>query len=242
MWQKTFEQYKSDGFTVVGLALDAEGIEPARRYYKRHGVTFPALVDPNYATGFGAVPKTFFVNELGVVQQLDGWRDRVESPSKLKPATEAVRKQWTAPSDRLSPEAVAELVEKNELDPQNLAVAVELASRHNALGLHGDARSVLERAVKPHDPREVAGGKDDQTRRLLGQAYFQLSRSRTDDRDMQVRYATLSFYLNPSVGYGKQIARIIAPEKFDRPDGRFDNRFREATLSRLRKERSEWLK
>ena len=55
---------------------------------------------------------------------------------------------------------------------------------------------------------------------------------------MQVHHATLSFYLNPTVGFGKQIARIIAPEKFDgQPDGLFDNTFREATLRRLRQQR-----
>ena len=35
------------------------------------------------------------------------------------------------------------------------------------------------------------------------------------DRDSQVRHATISFYLSPTIGFGKQIARIIAPEKFD---------------------------
>ncbi|MBI2480601.1 MAG: hypothetical protein HYV60_18845, partial [Planctomycetia bacterium] len=78
--------------------------------------------------------------------------------------------------------------------------------------------------------------------RLLGQAYFQLSRSHAGDREAQVRFASLSFYLNPSVGFGKQIARIISPEKFDgRPDGDFDNTSREATLQRLSEERKAWL-
>ncbi|MEX0702328.1 MAG: hypothetical protein WD069_09555 [Planctomycetales bacterium] len=34
---------------------------------------------------------------------------------------------------------------------------------------------------------------------------------------------------------------IRAPEKFDLPDGSFDNRFREGTLARLKKERAAWL-
>ena len=73
MWQQLFEKYGSEEFTVVGLALDAEGIAPAKLYYEKFGVTFPSLVDPDYATGFGAVPKTFFVDELfGCV--LRGWR------------------------------------------------------------------------------------------------------------------------------------------------------------------------
>lgn len=71
MWQKKFEQYRRMGFNVVGIALDAEGIAPAKLYYERFGVTFPALVDPNYVTGFGAVPKTFLVDEHGVVRELE---------------------------------------------------------------------------------------------------------------------------------------------------------------------------
>jgi len=69
-----------------------------------------------------------------------------------------------------------------------------------------------------------------------------LSRAAAGNRKAQVKHATLSFYLNPSVGYGKKIARIIAPEKFDgRPKGDFDNRFRERTLRHLQQERQAWL-
>ena len=57
-----------------------------------------------------------------------------------------------------------------------------------------------------------------------------------------MRHATTSFYLHPTIGFGKQISRIIAPEKFDgRPKGDFDNDFREGTLKRLQAEREAWL-
>ena len=79
MWQKKFQQYGDDSFTIVGLALDVEGVEPAKRYYEKFGVTFPSLVDPNYATRFGAVPKTFFVDELGVVQSARSWERRLKT-------------------------------------------------------------------------------------------------------------------------------------------------------------------
>ena len=76
---------------------------------------------------------------------------------------------------------------------------------------------------------------------LLSQVYLQLARSAAS-QELRVEHATMSFYLNPTIGFGKQIARIIAPEKFDgRPDGSFDNAFREGTLRRLVKERREWL-
>lgn len=243
MWQKEFERFRDQGFTVVGIALDAEGIAPAKLYYEKFGVTFPALVDPNYATGFGAVPKTFFVDEHGVAQPLRDWQQRLRPTSQLKPVTDAIRAQWTEPGERLDASSIAGLVEKYRLDSSDLATAVELTSRYLQLNLTSEARGVLESVVKHYRPKEVARKGPRETVELLGQAFFQLSRASVGDRQRQVDYATMSFYLSPSVGYGKQIARIIEPAKFDhRPRGDFDNQFREGTLRRLRQERDAWLK
>lgn len=242
MWQQTFEKYRDLGFTVVGIALDSEGIAPAKIYYDQYEVTFPALVDPNYATRLTAVPKTFFVNEHGVVQELDDWQKRLVPEGELAPVTDVDRRKWTETGARLDAQSIAALVAELENDPNDLAAAVDLASRYLDLGLKPEAARVLRSAVERFDARAVARGDDVAQKRLLAQAYFQLSRASADNREDEVRYATISFYLNPSVGYGKQIARIIAPEKFDhRPNGDFDNRFREATLRRLRAERRKWL-
>lgn len=241
MWQQLFEKYGSEEFTVVGLALDAEGIGPAKLYYEKHGVRFPSLVDPDYATQFGAVPKTFFVNELGVVGDLKSWEQQLSKLGETQPVTKAIRSQWSEPASRLDSAVLANLVEANSGTPKDLAIATQLASRYLALGLHSEARTVLERAVEPYDVKAVArqGGSP---ARLLGQAYFQLMRCHEGDRASQVRYATISYNLNPSVGFAKQIARIIAPDKFDkRPSGRLDNPFREATYQRLKRERAAWL-
>lgn len=241
MWQKTFEKYRSEGFTVVGLALDAEGVAPAKKYYERFGVTFPALVDPNYATGFGVVPLTFFVNEHGIVQPLRGWEERLAPESELAKVTNEVRAQWTRPGSRLDPAEMARLVEANRKDPRDVKTAVDLSSRYLDLELPVEARKVLKIAVKGHDLRKAARSTESQ--RLFGQAYFQLSRASVGNRDQQVQHATTSFYIFPSIGFGKQIARIIDPAKFDgRPEGDFDNEFREATLRRLKIEREEWLR
>ena len=243
MWQKTFEKYRSEGFTVVGLALDAEGVAPAKKYYERFGVTFPALVDPNYATGFGAVPKTFFVNEHGVVQSLRGWEEQLAPKSELAKVSDKVRVQWSSPGSRLGPAEMARLVEANRKDPHDLKTAIDLSSRYLDLELPAEARKLLDVAVKGRDLKKAAQSGSEEPARLLGQAYFQLSRASVENRDEQVRHATTSFYLNPTIGFGKQIARIIAPEKFDgRPRGDFDNAFREGTLRRLKSEREEWLR
>jgi hypothetical protein len=241
VWQETFAKYKSEGFTIVGLALDSEGIAPAKRYYDKYGVKFHALVDPNYATGFAVVPKTFFVNEHGVVQQTKGWEERLKPAGELQPVTDEIRAMWSEPGKRLDSAAIANLVAEHEKNPADLASAVELASRYLDLKLHSEARTVLQAAVGHYDAKQVSLSDDAQAARLLGQAYFQLARASTHSREDAVRYATLSFYLHPTVGFGKQIARIIAPEKFDgRPKGDFDNIFREGTLLRLRQERKVW--
>jgi hypothetical protein len=247
VWQKAFEKYQSEGFTVVGIALDAEGIPPAKRYYDKYGVTFPALVDPNYATRLTTVPHTYLVDEHGVVRKVlrgpDGLDKLIKPVKELRPVTDKVRAQWSEPARRLDKEAIRALMKKHKEDAKDLQTAVQLASRLLDRERTGEARKVLEAAVESYDARKVARGKDEEKTRLLGQAYFQLSRACIGDREAQVKHATLSFYLAPSVGYGKQIARIIAPEKFDgRPGGDFDNRFREATLRRLRKEREQWLR
>jgi len=241
VWQAAFEKYGSDEFTIVGLALDAEGVAPAKLYYEKFGVTFPALVDPDYATQFGAVPKTFFVDEQGVVLELKDWEGQLARLGPLRPVTKEISSQWTPVGNRLDAAAIAGLSEANKTNAKDLTVATELASRYLALQLQNEARFVLQRAIEQYDAKSVARARNDDAR-LLGQAFFQLARSQEGDRDAQVRSASLAFYLNPTVGFGKQIARIIAPEKFDgRPDGDFDNTFREGTLRRLNEERKAWL-
>ena len=199
------------------------------------------MVDPDYATRFGAVPKTFFVDEHGVVLDIRNWRQRLPELGKTRPVTTEIRAQWSDPDARLGAVELARLADANSRDQSDLDVATQLGARYSALGLYQEARVVLQRAVKHHDTKAIAqaGGAESWQ---LGQAYFQLSRAFEGDREGQVRHATTSFYLNPTIGFGKQIARIISPEKFDgRPKGDFDNRFREATLRRLKQERKEWL-
>jgi hypothetical protein len=241
VWQKKYEEYGSDNFTIVGLALDAEGIAPAKLYYDRFGVTFPSLVDPDYATRFGAVPKTFLVDEHGVVLDAENWEETITQLGPIRHVSDEVRALWSPAGARLDAAALERLARESSASPRNLLLATQLASRYLALELHKEARAVLERAVGHYDAKAVAraGGKSAQ---LLGQAYFQLSRAYEGDRQHQVEYAEQSFFLQPTVGFGKQIARIIDPEKFDgRPQGDFDNQFREGTLRRLKQQRLEWL-
>lgn len=241
MWQKKFEKYGSETFTVVGLALDAEGIAPAKKYYEGFGVTFPSLVDPDYATQLGAVPKTIFVDEHGLVQNARNWEQQLARFGNVRPVSGAVRSQWSSPDSRFDPVAMASLAAANRDAPADLAVATQLASRYLALELRAEAKSILIHAIDEYDARAVANKGGTQSR-LLGQAYFQMMRCLPGDRTGQIEFATISYFLNPSIGFAKQIARVIDPSKFDnRRDGSLDDTFREATYQRLKREREKWL-
>lgn len=241
MWQKKFEKYGSESFTVVGLALDLEGVGPAKRYYDKYGVTFPSLVDPDYATRFGAVPKTFFVDESGVVRSSKNWERRLATAGPVERVPDDVRKKWSPAGQSFEATSLSNLVAANASDSDDLIVAAQLGSRFIALGLNEQATVVLLRAAKAHDAKSAArvGGR---IAGQLAQVHFQLSRSYVGTPGKRVRHATLAYFLNPSIGLGKQIARLISPEKFDeRSDGTLDDKFREATLQRLIKERKSWL-
>ncbi len=250
MWQAIHTKLNDKGFTVVGIALDSEGIGPAKTYYDKYKVTFPSLIDPNYATKFGAVPYTFLIDEHGVVRkQFRSAPRRAEDVAKylkpegeLRPVTAKIRKQWSKPGERLHPSAIAVLVKLNKQNPKDLKIVNQLASRYLDLKKFETTRKIIGVAIKHYSAKEVARGEDVAIRKALAQAYFQLSRASVGDRTAQVKHATMSFYLAPTIGYAKQIARIIAPEKFDTKSGRFDNQFREATRRRLYKERAAWLK
>ena len=230
---------------MVGLALDADGIPAAKRYYNKSKVTFPALVDPNYATRFEYVPRTFFINEHGVVQKIitrdKGWESLIQPDEKPQPVTDIIRNKWTTPGKRFDKQLIEALIQQHKTNPKDIRIGTELASRYIDSKRYAEARLLLNDVVNHYNAKQVVRNKDKQLTQQLAQAYFQLSRANVADRKAAVKCATMSFYLHPTIGYGKQIARIIAPEKFDRPDGRFDNRFREGTLKRLRKERTKWL-
>lgn len=241
VWQKRFEKYGSEDFTVVGLALDAEGIAPAKRYYDRFNVTFPSLVDPNYATQFGVVPKTIFIDEHGVVRSASNWERQLAKLGDVRPVPKTAREQWSAAESRFDAGAIARLAAANTAAPADLRIATQLASRYFALKLRTEAKAVLARAIQPYDAKAIARKGGAQSR-LLGQAYFQMMRCHEGDRRRQTEYATISYYLNPTIGFAKQIARVIDPTKFDnRRDGSLDDTFRQATYERLKRERKQWL-
>ncbi|MEM6277856.1 MAG: TlpA disulfide reductase family protein [Verrucomicrobiota bacterium] len=239
MWQEVFEKYGSDKFTVVGIAMDTEGIAPAKKQYERFGVTFPALVDPNYATRFDYVPWVFFVNEHGVVQEVD-WKDGVKSLEAYLPVSDYERDQWTSVGERTGVEAVAKLKADFEKDPRNLSLGSELASRLIALNQHKQAQSLLKPLVEKYDPLTIARSGDREQIVALADAFLQLSRAEKERED-QVKAARLAYFVYPTKGYIKQVIRIEGPEYFDNTEsGLMDSDYRSAGIRRLEAERKEW--
>jgi peroxiredoxin len=243
VWQERYEELKGDGFTIVGIAMDSEGIEPAKKYYEKHGVTFPSLVDPNFATGFGYVPWTFFIDEHGVVRgKGDDWKKMIKPTNKLRPVTPRILAKWTSSKSRLMPEVMAALQEKQQERPKDLSIATELASRYLTLGEGAKAEIILNAAIGSYDAKQVArtGGKEQ--RILLSRAYLQLARAEKGDRRAQVDAARTAYYLAPSIGLAKQISRIADPGKFDnRPDGKLDDPYRNNYAKRILADRKVWL-
>ena len=66
--QKTYEKYRAQGLTVLGI--DAQDFrEDAKRFTKRFGVTYPVVYDGSGSTlgkwGVTGFPETFFVDRSG---------------------------------------------------------------------------------------------------------------------------------------------------------------------------------
>jgi cytochrome c biogenesis protein CcmG/thiol:disulfide interchange protein DsbE len=66
--QKTYEKYRAQGLTVLGIdAQDFRG--DAKRFAKRYGVTYPVVYDGSGSTlgkwGVTGFPETFFVDRSG---------------------------------------------------------------------------------------------------------------------------------------------------------------------------------
>ena len=66
--QKTYEKYRAQGLTVLGI--DAQDFrQDARRFTKRFGVTYPVVYDGSGSTlgkwGVTGFPETFFIDRSG---------------------------------------------------------------------------------------------------------------------------------------------------------------------------------
>jgi len=66
---KLQDSFQAEGFSVIGLSVDEDGVAPVKRLIDKTGINYPVLMaDNKVARGFGGVsgiPVTFLVNHKG---------------------------------------------------------------------------------------------------------------------------------------------------------------------------------
>ena len=187
--QKTYEKYKAQGLTVLGIdAQDFRG--DARSFAKRFGLTYPVVYDGSGSTlgkwGVTGFPETFFVDRSGrlVGEQIQGGIDT----ERNKAAYQQASRRRSAPAmTRLAAGLLIGLAlffrrcrarrpaepgrsrDRDRLpDMPHDAGHVDVADRHSDEGVHphghrpGQDRSPDQgRARRPVRPRRAGGAAEE---------------------------------------------------------------------------------
>ncbi len=73
-FESVFEDYRSRGFTVVGLSADLGGDGPVRSFVRGHGITYPvAMASDGIRRRYGGVdmlPQSFLLDRQGRVRKM----------------------------------------------------------------------------------------------------------------------------------------------------------------------------
>ena len=84
-----YEQYKEQGFAMVGISLDREGIGVVESFARKYRVNYPILmadgqVDKAYG-GITGIPTTFVIDSAGNIRQkYIGYRDKAVFEADIK--------------------------------------------------------------------------------------------------------------------------------------------------------------
>lgn len=84
-----YEQYKAQGFAMVGISLDRQGVGIVKSFVQKHGVNYPILmadgrVDRAYG-GITSIPTTFVIDRIGNVRRkYIGYRDKAVFETDIK--------------------------------------------------------------------------------------------------------------------------------------------------------------
>lgn len=86
---EVYEQYRSKGFEIVGVSLDADGWEKVTPFVAKMKMTYPVVVGDNALVqaygGFNAIPTSFFIDKNGVVvKQVTGSMSKADLEAMLK--------------------------------------------------------------------------------------------------------------------------------------------------------------
>lgn len=69
--ERLYQEFKAQGFTVIGVSSDLGGAQVVRPYAEALGLTFPIVIDRDFATnvryGVQGLPTTFVIDRAGRV-------------------------------------------------------------------------------------------------------------------------------------------------------------------------------
>jgi cytochrome c biogenesis protein CcmG/thiol:disulfide interchange protein DsbE len=84
-----YEQYKDQGFAMVGISLDREGVSVVKSFAQKYKINYPILmadgqVDKAYG-GIASIPTTFVIDSAGNIRQkYIGYRDKAVFEADIK--------------------------------------------------------------------------------------------------------------------------------------------------------------
>jgi len=84
-----YEQYKDQGFAMVGISLDSAGISVVKSFARKYQINYPILmtdgqVDRVYG-GITAIPTTFVIDSAGNIRRkYIGYRDKAVFEADIK--------------------------------------------------------------------------------------------------------------------------------------------------------------
>jgi len=91
-----YEQYKDQGFAIVGISLDHQGISVVKSFARKYRVNYPILmtdgqVDKAYG-GIPSIPTTFVIDSAGNIRQkYVGYRDKAVFEADIKALLEEAK-------------------------------------------------------------------------------------------------------------------------------------------------------
>ena len=98
MWQKLYDELKSQSFIVLTVALESRGVEAARKFIERAAPTYPALIDADHLISeqfnLVNVPQALWIDERGKIvrpAEISGYAMSAKMPQIRKIYLDAIR-------------------------------------------------------------------------------------------------------------------------------------------------------
>ena len=84
-----YEQYKENGFQMIGIAIQSGSASNVRQFAEEHGINYPILMGNREITreygGINAIPTTFVIDRQGrIVEKYIGYRAKEIFEKQLK--------------------------------------------------------------------------------------------------------------------------------------------------------------